>query len=79
MKKAYKKPDIAYNELKLSESIAAGCEYISNHTVNQCALEVEGFEETIFTDRFVCQRNVPDGYNAVCYHVPFDSGNVFSS
>ncbi|MCQ2354927.1 MAG: hypothetical protein MJ102_07535 [Clostridia bacterium] len=78
MKKSYQKPEIVFNNFELSESIAAGCEFISNHEYMKCALDDPAFF-SIFADVGVCRYYVADGTDGICYHAPSDSSNVFTS
>ena len=83
MKKIYSKPQIVFDSFELSQSIAAGCEYRSNHAYGSCALKLdvpgwEGF--TFFTGTVgACMTTPPSEYDSICYHVPTDDKNVFSS
>lgn len=80
MKKTYSKPQIVFDSFELSQSIAAGCEYKSNHAYGTCALDIGGRFGKIFLDGPVCVTTTPDGeYDGICYHVPTDNMNVFSS
>lgn len=40
--KTYVKPQVFFEDFQLSASIAAGCEYTTNHTMNMCAYEITG-------------------------------------
>lgn len=75
MKKAYQKPELIFDCFELSSSIAAGCEMISNSVENVCAVKV-GDDVVYITDFSVCTHRNPDD---LCYHVPTDALNVFSS
>lgn len=84
MKKIYSKPQIVFDSFELSQSIAAGCEYKSNHAYGSCALDVDepGWNTTTLFVSGVgdCSTKTQDGvYNGICYHVPTDDKNVFSS
>ena len=85
MKKAYSKPQILFDSFELAQDIAAGCEEIANHALYQCAWYDEESDITVFVESIsACtykpQKNEqPDMYNGLCYHVPTDSYNVFTS
>ena len=82
MKKEYQKPEIAFSSFELSESIAAGCEFISNAAYETCALYVSESEDIVFNRSVnnLCAREPAPGYNDfICYDVPSESNNVFSS
>lgn len=80
MKKVYKKPEIVFVSFKLSESISAGCEQISNQAEYACAVEDSMAELTYITGEISgCTYTPPNVYDLVCYHAPSDASNVFSS
>ena len=78
-KKKYVKPQILISSFELSESIAAGCEVISNAEENVCAVFLEELGDTIFSLDNVCGFTMPNGYDGICYHAPDDSRNIFTS
>lgn len=78
MKKVYSKPVIIYDDFRLSANIAAGCEVITKiHDRGTC-----GYQDSfgiIFTDSTQgCDTDPPSG-DKICYDVPFDYNNLFSS
>ncbi len=77
--KTYTKPEILFEDFSLSTNIAGGCEHTtSNHYRNSCGFElIPG--QTLFISEPVCSFPVEDGYNGICYHVPNQENNVFSS
>lgn len=78
MKKAYKKPELAFESFELSQSIAAGCMYISNHgSIYNCSVKTDW--ETVFVTNDVCDRYVPELEVKICYHVPNDDYRIFTS
>lgn len=83
MKKPYVKPEVHFESFELSTSIATGCEFKSNHTKNQCGFEVEGLDGNVFiTGVTGCKYKEPDSENntyGICYHVPIDKSNLFTS
>lgn len=82
MKKQYTKPEIVFEDFSLCTSIAAGCErIINNPAAAQCGL-IWGFGVIFVTDVTGCLKKVVDGSpecDSICYHVPFDTNNVFNS
>ena len=79
MKKAYVKPQVYFVDFQLSASIAAGCEVINTtHTQNVC-----GFDDgvaVIYLTQGICNYVQNDGANdKICYHVPDQSNNLFTS
>lgn len=80
MKKLYSKPVIVFDNFQLSQSIAR-CEVITNVVKDVCGVYDPEIGLNIFTAE-VCDVTSPDGpdiYNGVCYHVPNDNYNLFSS
>ena len=73
MKKTYSKPVIVFESFQLATSIAGGCALGTEPPV-----DVGGF--IVFTDSNVCNTLPEEGkdYN-ICYHVPTEDSNVFSS
>ena len=79
-KKIYVKPQILITSFELSESIASGCEQISNSAAYTCAVEDKEAEMTyIMGEISGCVFTTPNPDDYVCYHAPSDSSNVFSS
>lgn len=79
MKKTYSKPQIVFDSFELSQSIAVGCEYISHHTEDTCAYE-SALGNVFLEGVAACERKEVDGgNNGICYHVPADNSNLFSS
>lgn len=81
MKKKYAKPQIAFESFELSQSIAAGCEMIQqNMTERSCPVTVpELIGTTYFADLNHCTVTPPGGNDSICYHVPSENNNVYSS
>ena len=81
MKKIYSKPQIVFDSFELSQSIAAGCVYISNHAQNVCKVTINepGWADiAVFADSS-CTTTPPSGNDRICYDVPTDDTRVFSS
>lgn len=79
MKKAYTAPKIYYESFALSTSISAGCEGIANLSEGQCTVTVPDLGIEIFTIDLVCQVTAPGTDDTICFHVPADWNNVYSS
>ena len=79
MKKEYKKPELLFDSFELSESIAAGCEYITGQTIDQCAYYTGG--RNVFVESVTaCTTKTQDGtWDSICYHVPNENSNLFTS
>ena len=93
MKKTYSKPDIFFEDFSLSTSIAAGCEKKPFRNTSDCGVKWGNIY--LFTNNINgCTQKIVDGgtkpgdpsynmtdkeNNALCYHVPTDSFNVFYS
>ena len=76
MKKEYKKPQIIFESFELSQSIANGCQYISNQAYGICPVDVDGFG-ALFNNA-ACEWPGVMGEN-VCYHDPAEDNRVFTS
>ena len=87
MKKNYNKPQLIYESFELSQSIASDCTYISNASKGVCGIVIDdgsffGREITIYTKGVIttCTTTpTPGKYDDLCYDVPEDNKNVFSS
>lgn len=79
MKKKYIKPHIIIENFSLSETIAAGCEFQSNNpTQGVCGYPTRN--GMVFTTEIMgCEYHQPDNNDALCYHVPTDTTNIFNS
>ena len=79
MKKQYTAPDILFEDFSLSESIAAGCEFItSNQSEGTCGYPTRNgvvFMESVSG----CKYHEPDTNDSLCYHVPNEYANIFNS
>lgn len=79
-KKKYVKPQILITSFELAESIASGCEQISNMAEYACAVEDSESQMTYIANGVSgCVFTPPNPDDFVCYHAPSDSSNVFSS
>lgn len=84
MKKVYSKPEIMFEDFSLNNSITVGCEKIAQATEYACSYDMTSSLGVIsvFTDQVtgdICTTVKPDGYNEICYHVPTEANNVFTS
>lgn len=86
MKKVYEAPAIMFEDFSLTTNIAGNCEVIiSNHTQSSgCAYvynDGRGNSLSVFTDTMgSCTYKPANGdYNGLCYHVPYESNNLFNS
>ncbi len=79
MKKDYSKPEVLFESFELSQSIAAGCEYISNHVYGACPVMDPAIGATVFALTGVCTITTPTGNDRICYNVPAENNRVFSS
>ena len=81
MKKAYSKPQILFESFEISQSIAGSCEEIVNAMPGSCGLVLFP-GKTLFTSEMVGICNTtpsPGQFDDLCYDVPSDNNNVFSS
>lgn len=79
MKKAYEKPIIVFESFSLSTNIAAGCEFTNGlHDQGVCGYETRN--GVVFTTEVTgCKYTQPDDNDTLCYHVPTEDYNIFSS
>lgn len=79
MKKAYCKPQIAFEDFELCANVASGCEHKTSHWKNECAYEILGGYKVFVYDASGCVYKQQDGAYGVCYHLPIDTMNIFTS
>lgn len=83
MKKVYRKPQIIFESFEVSTNIASGCKFTNvTHSSDEygCGYKLGRFDDVIFTTVMGCTTTEDDGdYNGICYHVPTDSGSLFTS
>ena len=77
MKKPYSKPELVYENFELSQSIAAGCTYISHFNKMMCSVPISE-TVSIFASK-ACSTRPGPGDTSICYDVPSGEVNVFSS
>ena len=79
MKRPYTKPDILFDSFSMSESIAS-CEVEANFQKGSCGVTMTESIVLFSNSVTVCSWPVEDGqFDGLCYHVPFESHNVFGS
>lgn len=86
MKKAYSKPQIYFDSFELSQSIAAGCEVIGNMAPGTCAYIDEETGLSVFVDSISACADLPQPgtpsdamFGGLCYEIPGEAWNIFSS
>lgn len=82
MKKAYVKPQIAYESFQLSTSIASGCALLGSNAARYiCPVTDPDSGFTLFADDIAspCDTAPVGGNDTVCYDVPVANWNVLSS
>lgn len=90
MKKAYKKPEIMFEDFSLSCNIAAGCEpggIVGNPSKGVCGV-LTSSGDVIFNSSVgdVCVfkptdfgSSSDDEWDGFCYHTPVEYSNLFNS
>lgn len=78
MKKIYQKPIVKIEDFTLCENIATGCELKSNHAMDVCAYEDNGWF-TFSSSIGACEIPVDQEDEKLCYHVPTEAWNIFTS
>ena len=81
MKKKYESPKIVFESFRLSTSIAAGCDFLSTGASPfVCPVVIpENYGLTIFSDPNICDYTSTGDNDQICYDVPLENHNVFSS
>lgn len=81
MKKTYTKPEIMFEDFKLSTNIAAGCETkTSTPSLDQCGYAVPGVGVIFIQGVNGCTKKIESGeFNGLCYHNPTELNNLFNS
>ena len=84
MKKAYTKPEIAYESFMMSTNIAGDCEGAtpSNYSnYDSCGLLLSGL--FVFLEGYNGCTDLPiganDSWDGYCYHTPTETTNIFNS
>lgn len=82
MKKYYEAPQILFESFALTTDISAGCEAPTNlPSENQCGLDFSGLMvfQTGMTGCEDIQISEGDSWDGICYHVPTEDKNLFTS
>ncbi|MDD6145502.1 MAG: hypothetical protein PUB43_00445 [Oscillospiraceae bacterium] len=80
MKKSYESPKIMFESLAFSSSVSSGCEVLSTPIAAfVCPVLDPEIGGTIFTTESACDFTSPSLYDKICYDVPLENHNVFSS
>lgn len=82
MKKSYVKPQVYFEDFRLSANIAGVCGIPTGHAENECkwSIPITGIGNAFVTMEMGCTHYPKDGeYNNVCYHVPYDASRLFTS
>lgn len=79
--KSYVSPIVSFESFELSSTYASGCEYKTGHNINACVYVLVGGRNVFVNSDTNCHDiTAPDGeYGAVCYQVPSDQNNLFTS
>lgn len=79
--KSYVSPIVSFESFELSSTYASGCEYKTGHNVNACVYVLVGGRNVFVNSGTNCHDiTAPGGeYGAVCYQVPSDQNNLFTS
>ena len=79
MKRNYVKPEICFESFELAESIASGCTHLAGSTQGLCSVIIAG-ENVFLSNVMACSgSDVEDGADGLCYYLPFETNNIFSS
>lgn len=78
MKKKYVKPDIVFQNFRLSTELCEACYIKAVYADYDCPIVIEDFPYTLITE-FNCEAYAPEITDTLCYHVPIEDYNVFSS
>lgn len=83
MKKIYEKPVVIIENFALCENIAVGCELKSNHQQDVCTYVDNGWitftsQNTACVDVQIDQEE-QEKSEKLCYHVPMEEYNIFTS
>lgn len=82
MKKTYVKPEVYFESFELSTNIATGCEYKTGFAINECTYKLPGGLGNVFVNENTQCYDIkaPDqSYGSVCYQVPAEASNLFTS
>ena len=80
MKKTYCAPEILFEDFSLSSSISVGCEFKSRNQTKEEECGYETRNGVVFMESISgCKYHEPDVNDELCYHVPNEYANVFTS
>lgn len=79
--KSYVSPIVSFESFELSSSYASGCEYKTGHAKGDCVYNLVGGRNVfVNSDTHCYDITAPGGeYGAICYQVPSDQSNLFTS
>ena len=78
--KKYEKPKIVFEDFSLSNSVAASCEVETPlpSSTSGCGIPIRG--GVVFMEGLQCTHSPQNTlYEALCYHVPEETYNLFGS
>ena len=81
-KKAYSRPELYYESLTLSQSIATACEETALFGEGSCPVNIQvgSINVMIFQSaESGCDFCPPNADDYICYHAPSEMNNVFAS
>jgi hypothetical protein len=77
MKKTYSKPQVAFDSFEVATNIAA-CAQRANLNIGDCSYTVAGLPVFV-SGANGCRFIATDGSYGVCYYVPTEDTNLFTS
>lgn len=77
-KKPYSKPDIVFQNFRLSTDLCAACSIAASFAPNECPVTIPDFPFTLIGMEN-CEMYAPEESDTLCYHVPFADNSIFSS
>ena len=81
MKRNYVKPEIMFENFTMSTNIAAGCHFISKLLGEKACgyIDDRGNGPFFTSDVNGCKYHEPDTNDSLCYHVPNEDYDIFTS
>ena len=79
--KSYVTPMLSFESFELSSNVGSSCEYKTNHALNSCTYSLVGGRNVFVSAATSCHDITALGgeYGTVCYQVPNDQSNLFTS
>ena len=78
--RTYSRPDILFDSFSMCSAIASTCEASANFARDVCGVEMTPSISLFLEGVTGCSWIVKEEeYDGLCYHVPFDTNNVFNS